>query len=205
MQPESDPRSTNRQRKLLRFFGVDGGLAMTVFQAGVVIDQLMGDPSKRDRWNRYKFLTRDFGRDSDELLPFAEQALSQVIVPDGWDGSVEIGAADAALVEDIVRRNGPFDQPAPVVRFSGHRFIFTGKFLFGSRAVCRKAVVDRGGDAPDIKEVSLAFDYLVVGAKGSAAWAHGDYGTKISAAVMLREKYGRPSIVAEDHWVAGLK
>jgi len=198
-----DPPSTHRQRKLLRFFGRhEAGL--TVQEAAILIDQIMSEPGSRDRWNRYKYLTQDFGRDSDSLLPFTEEALASVTVPEGWDGRIEVGAADARFVAEMILKIGPFDRPAPRIQFERHHFLFTGRFEFGSRADCRRAVEQRGGTVSDAKEPTLADNFLVVGSLGNAAWAHGNYGNKISAAVMLREKYGRPSIVSEDLWVSAL-
>ena len=92
------------------------------------------------------------------------------------------------MVEDLLARDGPFDQPVPTLKFPGRRFMFTGKFTFGSRTKCRETVVQLGGQAPDTNEISLTFDYLVVGSGGSKAWVHGNYGVKICEAVMLRQK-----------------
>ncbi len=97
-----------------------------------------------------------------------------------------------------------YDAQEPPVLFEGRVFIFTGEFEFGTRTRCERAVRERGGVIPNIKEVSHVIDYLVVGSKGSERWKHETYGSKIEAAIVERHTHGKPAIITEGHWRAHL-
>ena len=96
----------------------------------------------------------------------------------------------------------PLDDPAPVLVFPGRSFLFSGTFLLGARAECKRVVRDRGGEV--LTSVNRKLDYLVIGAYASEAWKHQSFGTKIEKAMEYRAKHGRPMIVAEDHWTVSL-
>lgn len=51
---------------------------------------------------------------------------------------------DAGLYENAAT-GLPLTTPAPFVIFVGRVFVFTGKFRYGARQLCRDAVVERGG------------------------------------------------------------
>jgi DNA ligase (NAD+) len=217
-QPTSQPRhyvlrsegssvpdlATNRQKKVLRFFGIPFGPNLSVGAAGLKIGELLTDEAKREKWKRYLFLTQDFDSDSDQLKPFLSADLDAVNIPDEWSAQQAVEEFKEALAAKIVRDESPFDQPPPKVSFKGKSFLFTGQFAFGSRKDCQKAVVLRGGIASDQKQVSHLIDYLVVGSEGSKAWSKGSYGNKIEAAILARRQHGAPAIISEEHWVASL-
>lgn len=94
-----------------------------------------------------------------------------------------------------------FDEPASV-RIDGNAFCLTGDFVYAPRAVCFRAIEERGGIVK--KDVSRQIDYLVVGSLGSPEWKHGSYGTKIDRAMELKGGGGRPFIIREDAWAAAL-
>lgn len=96
----------------------------------------------------------------------------------------------------------PFDEPAPELVFTGHTYVFTGKFAFGPRKVCERAVMDLGAlVAPSITKRT---DVVVIGTFCSRDWAHTSFGRKIEKAVEYRESGIPLAIVGEDHWAAAL-
>lgn len=66
-------------------------------------------------------------------------------------------------------------------------------------------MTERGGKAPSTKTVTVEIDYLVIVAKGSAAWKRGAYGNKIEAAILHRRQHGSPAIISEAHWIESLE
>ena len=197
--------ATNRQRKVLRFFGVPFGPNLSVGAAGVMIGELLADEANRERWRKYLFLTQDFDSDSDQLKPFSPPDLDAVKIPDGWSGQQAVAEFEEELAAKIIREESPFDQPPPKVILKDKTFLFTGQFVFGSRKECQKAVASRGGIASDQKQISHLIDYLVVGSEGSKAWSKGSYGNKIESAILARRQHGTPAIISEEHWVASMK
>lgn len=91
----------------------------------------------------------------------------------------------------------PLCKPAPVVLFRLKCFVFTGKFIFGTRRDCQAEVLARGGIID--KDVSFGTSYLVIGSMGSRDWIHGSWGRKIEKAVEYRERCPL-SIVSEQRW-----
>ncbi|MDH4232895.1 MAG: BRCT domain-containing protein [Nitrospirota bacterium] len=96
----------------------------------------------------------------------------------------------------------PLCNPAPQIKFEGHEFCFTGKFVFGTRNNCIKEVKLREGFFnPEPRENT---DYLIIGLIGSSDWIHTTHGRKIEQAVQMKNKGHRISIVSEKHWVNSL-
>jgi len=195
---------SNRQKKLLRFFGVPVSPEMSSGAAGWEIGRILSREENSRLWARYLYLTRDFGSDSDELQPFDRAELESVEIPEGWTGAEAIAALKQEIVEAALHDGSPYDCPQPEVVFAGRTFVFTGKFSYGSRRHCQDAAVSRGGLAPSKGGVSRDTHYLVVGAEGSKAWKHGSYGTKIEAAIVARREHGTPAIISEEHWTDAL-
>ena len=190
--------ASNRQRKLLKFFGVKFGPEITLGAATWEIIRLLGDPSRHERWRRYVFLTRDFDSDTDDLRPFEEADVNAVDVPDGWGAEAAVQEFREELVQGVIEEQGPFDSPTPAIVYEGMAFCFTGKFDTGSRSDCKNEVRERGGKTAG--SVSRDVDYLVVGTKGSAVWKRGNHGGKIVQAINIRRETSRPAIVSEDAW-----
>lgn len=84
----------------------------------------------------------------------------------------------------------------------GHRFCFTGQFLFGSRAACQAAVESLGGEV--LLRIRKDLDYLVIGAMSSADWAYSSHGRKIEKAVSYRDAGAPIAIIAEELWTEQL-
>lgn len=96
----------------------------------------------------------------------------------------------------------PLTSPVPEISFKGKTFCFTGKFAFGQRKDCEKAVADAGGIPKG--SVTSSLDYLVVGLMGNEDWAHSTFGRKIQQAIDFNTKGRNIAILAEDAWANAL-
>ena len=94
----------------------------------------------------------------------------------------------------------PLDDPPPPIIFEEKSFLFAGTCMFGKRAECNEAVVERGGTIQ--KRVTLSLDYLVIGYYVTPSWKHESFGGKIIKAVEYRNA-GKSdlAIVSEEHWM----
>lgn len=108
---------------------------------------------------------------------------------------------DFELGEVLKATTLPLCDPAPVLRFDGRRYCFTGTFGFGNRAECEAEVTARGGSAGSLTK---ATQVLVIGMYATESWKHSSFGTKIVKAVDLREDGVPISIVSEAHWAGHL-
>ena len=192
--------ATNRQKKLLKFFGVPYSERTTMGGAGWEIQTLLSDEARREQWRKYVYLTSDFDSDSDELKPFNQSDLINTEVPEDWTTKRAVSEFRGELVASLLAEaeQDPFDKPQPEVIFAGKLFVFTGKFEYGTRKACQQAVLDRGGRTGNT--ASHQNDYLVIGSSGSTHWKYGDYGQKIENAIIARRDYGAPAIISEEHW-----
>ena len=95
----------------------------------------------------------------------------------------------------------PFDDD-PCIIFRHRAFCFTGRFLFGTRAACERAILQLGGTAVDT--VSKRLDYLVIGTMIEPQWINTTFGRKIEKAVACRDDGGEIVIVSERQWTAAL-
>lgn len=93
------------------------------------------------------------------------------------------------------------DRATPVI-FNDNAFCFTGNFLYGTRAACERAIMQRGGTAFDGVRKNL--EYLVVGTLANEDWASTSYGRKIEKAVEYQNKGSPILIISEEHWVKHL-
>jgi NAD-dependent DNA ligase len=197
--------ATNRQKKLLRFFGVKFGPFLSFGAAGWEIRKVLSEGGNSDLWARYVFLTGDLSEETEEPVAYDPLELRAVGVPKGWTIAKAFQKKREAWVEQMLGNDeSPFDEPAPPVQFQRRTFVLTGKFAFGSRKKCAEALVSRGGEAPDLKNISALTDYLVVGSLGSPQFKFESYGTKIQNAVYRRRNEGSPAIISEEHWAIAL-
>lgn len=105
------------------------------------------------------------------------------------------------LGEALKATNLPLCNPAPQLQFEGHRYCFTGTFVYGQRKACEAAVAQRGAVAGSLTSKT---DYLVIGSYATEAWKHSTFGLKILKAADSRAKGQLISIVSEDHWAKHL-
>ncbi|WP_293006896.1 BRCT domain-containing protein [Nitrosomonas sp.] len=87
--------------------------------------------------------------------------------------------------------------------FTEKQFCFTGEFLLGTRAVCKRITEKVGGLT--VENVSMKLDYLVIGTILSEEWAFTSYGRKIEKAMGLRNSLSRPNIISEKQWTEAIK
>lgn len=90
----------------------------------------------------------------------------------------------------------------PSIFFRHMTFCFTGRFLFGTRAACERAVLGLGGMAVD--SISKNLNYLVIGTLIEPQWANTTYGRKIEKAVAYQSDGCELIIVSERQWTAAL-
>lgn len=90
----------------------------------------------------------------------------------------------------------------PSIFFKNMAFCFTGRFMYGSRPACERAVLKLGGIAVD--SVTKKLDYLVIGALIEPQWSNTTYGRKIEKAVEYRSAGSEICIVSELQWTAAL-
>lgn len=105
---------------------------------------------------------------------------------------------DASELGEAMKPTGlPLNDPAPLLAFEGWRYCLTGTFLFGRRAECERAVVERGGEVGSLTKKT---NVLVIGAYATESWKHSSFGAKIMKAVEYRDLGVPLTIVSETHW-----
>ena len=110
---------------------------------------------------------------------------------------METGAALPAHIAAV------FDDD-PYVEIENRLFVLTGKFLFGTRSACERAILKRGGMVAS--NVSRRTNYVVVGTMASPAWIEQNFGRKIQKAAELAESGDAEiAVVREPDWVIALK
>ncbi len=119
----------------------------------------------------------------------------------------------AELVNEIIARQDeetflftpsdlPLTRPQPEVLFDRSEFVFTGKFLYGSRSVCQSEIEIRGGTCSE--DVRPSTSYLVIGSLISHDWKDSTHGRKILQAMEYTEQSG-VAIISEKHWESYLR
>ena len=108
-----------------------------------------------------------------------------------------VGGEQIALGEVLKSSSLPLCSPAPDLTFVGRQYVFTGRFSFGQRKECERAVVERGAMTGSLTRQT---DFLVVGEYVTNSWKHSSMGTKILKAVEMRANGIRIAIVSEAHW-----
>ena len=92
----------------------------------------------------------------------------------------------------------------PTVIFADSEFVFTGAFIFGTRAACEGTTLKRGASVKSY--VTQNTNYLVIGARSSPAWITDNFGRKIQkAAEMVNSGEYNLSIIREVDWTMSLK
>lgn len=202
--------ASNRQLKVLKFFGQLPGDTISKGAASRIITLLFMMSRNREQWLKYVFLTGDETQDSPDILPFDPAQLETVIVPDDWKphGSTikkKHGFKKERLLEmvtGILKEGVPFDDPVPKIEYQGKNFCCTGKFQFGSRSQCNESIIRMGG-CPQ-KDVTLETNYLIVGGNMSPVWAHESHGRKIEKALIYKLEGQLVAIMIEKDWVKTL-
>jgi NAD-dependent DNA ligase len=95
----------------------------------------------------------------------------------------------------------PLCHPAPVLRFEGATYCFTGTFSFGQRRHCEQATTAKGATCSSLTKKT---DFLIIGAYATESWKHSSFGNKIVKAAEMRSAGLPIAIVAEEHWSSHL-
>ena len=80
--------------------------------------------------------------------------------------------------------------------FEGQVVCLTGDFDFGKKADVTAYIEEHGGSC--VSSVTRKTTVLLVGNKGSDAWSHGNYGSKVERALEMQRLGGKIRIVKED-------
>ena len=199
------PIASNRQLKLLKFFGKKPPANATSDIARRMISRIfMEKPHYRELWAKYKFITGDDDNDSPDLKPFDLEELLDLALPDDWkkSGSKKLNNKVTELVLDELKEGVPFEEPEPIVKFKQNIFVLSGIFNFGKKDFCYKEIVDRGGEIGN--NVTRKTNYLIIGGNPNPNWSQEAYGNKIKKAFSLNLSGDEISIISEDHWVNSL-
>jgi NAD-dependent DNA ligase len=92
----------------------------------------------------------------------------------------------------------PVTNPQPEVLFERRTFVFTGKFLYGTRKACEQEVISRGGVCEP--HVTRRTNYLIIGIISSEDWIYSTHGRKIEKAVAFASQGHPIAIISEEHW-----
>jgi len=105
------------------------------------------------------------------------------------------------LYELYVKYTAPVEnaEHEEISDIEGVHCCITGDFNYGSRSEVVSLIEDRGGVWDS--SVKKCTELLIVGAKGSAAWKQGNYGSKVKKALELKGKGQRIDIVAEEDFL----
>lgn len=97
----------------------------------------------------------------------------------------------------------PVDDPEPEIVFSDRTFVFTGRFVYGTRGQCERCVIERGGVIAT--GITRKVNYVVIGIHGSRDWIHSTHGRKIEQAVEYRSMGLPLSVISEEHWTRAIR
>ena len=200
---------TNRQLKVLKFFGVDIPVELNKGTASGISTRLFSVEENKELWEKYVYHTGDESQDSPDVISCDLEELRAVIIPDDWRPTRAPGISSdrkarlREMIAEMMKEGSPFDDPVPDIGFGGTSFVFTGKFSSGTRSECQEAVQNFG--AIGQKGVNGSTDYLIIGNEGSDNWAAGSHGRKIESAMILRMKTGKPAIISESDWLVAIQ
>jgi NAD-dependent DNA ligase len=150
------------------------------------------EPVRRNFFGKVLYDALSEALADDEMSAEEEDILAGLLLR--FVGPMPETSCDASYSTDL-----PLDQPPPDVHFMERSFCFTGKFIFGTRRHCQKAVTDAGGSIHQYP--IFATDYLVIGDLGSRDWIHSIGGRKIERAIDIRSQGHPLKLIAEQHWV----
>lgn len=122
-----------------------------------------------------------------------EKIVNEVLL----DGIIEPSELDEMLKlfqEFIAPQTSPI-QSLEEFSLSGKNIVISGDFDFGSRPVITELLTKNGGIVKG--SVSSKTHIVIVGAKGSADWSCGNYGSKIKRAMELQELGNDIKIITE--------
>lgn len=138
---------------------------------------------------RIREVLADSAITTDEL-EYLKETLKQLI-----GGTLQ----DTGAITGLATRLPVNDDRADPINFQNTAFCFTGNFLYGTRAACERAIMERGAMAFD--NIRKNLEYLVIGTMISHDWANTSHGRKIEKAIEYQSKGCPILIISEEHWV----
>jgi hypothetical protein len=87
------------------------------------------------------------------------------------------------------------------VQFPGREFVFTGRFYYGPRKACERAVIQRGGTCQVVP--GRTTHYIVIGTLGSSDSNESPF-PEIDRVLASLSERSRAVIISEDHWASHL-
>lgn len=99
-------------------------------------------------------------------------------------------------------RSGIFSAPDGF-SFEGQIVCLSGDFSFGKKSAVTAYIEEHGGNC--VSSVSKKTTVVLVGSKGSDAWSHGDYGTKVERAIELQREGYPIKILNEESVLNGIE
>jgi NAD-dependent DNA ligase len=203
-QPEE--KAFNWDRRLDRGMDELIGIARGVLADGLFVIQearflfdwlKRNEPVRREFFGKTIYDSLQRALDDDELSAEEEDALIGLLLR-------FVGPSSEGLpAQHCYSTSLPLDEPPPVVELSKKGFCFTGKFIFGTRVECQRAVTSWG--ALIHKYPIFATDYLVIGDLGSRDWIHSTSGRKIERALEIRSQGRSIKLIDEQHWITSLE
>jgi hypothetical protein len=161
-------RARRTERDISEFLGLAKGLladgVVSPDEAHLVRDWIEAHPDVHDVWpinavvNRVRQVYQEGCIDPTEQKDLA--ALLTAVV----------GGTAGMIVGHDAPTDLPLDKPPPVLQWTGHVFVFTGQFAYGTRRDCEREVQRRGGICE--RSVTVLTRYLVIGTFGNRDWVH---------------------------------
>lgn len=194
-------RAGRTERDLSELLGLAKGMladgTITPQEAEYLRDWCDAHPDARAHWPVSQICTRLLGYVADGAIDAADRTDLHILLTKLVGGTVSVVIGDNDTATTL-----PLDNPAPVLCWPDHVYVFTGRFAYGTRASCEREVVHRGGTCE--KNITLRTTVVVIGTFGSRDWKHSTFGGKIQKAVRLRTEGSGLQIVGENHWARAL-
>ena len=136
---------------------------------------------------------------SDEAFSTTLGKLEEVLE----DGIVDLAEEEELLTlfQGLIDPSNTNAEPE-ALRFEGSKFCLSGDFEHGSKQSVADLIIAKGGEIS--KSVTKACSYVVVGGKGSEAYAYGSYGSKVKKAMEWQAKGVPMRIVLEEELMEAL-
>jgi hypothetical protein len=194
-------RARRAERDLCELLGLAKGLLsdgeITRGEAEHLADWVAHHPDAAEQWPVNRLAERLLDAFADGHIDEDERADLSELLTHLVGGTAGIVCGEDAATEL------PLDEPPPPLSWSHAVYVFTGKFAYGTRATCERAIASLGA-IPE-RTVTKRTDFLVIGTFGSRDWVHTSFGRKILKAVEYRDAGVPLAIVSEEHWIDALQ
>lgn len=139
-----------------------------------------------------------FPQTTDVFVISASKLLSQIIE----DGTIDV--EEKALLSGLTDLVTHPVSDVPVDGFEGKKVVLSGDFeLEGGKAAACEMIEAAGGRV--VGSVSGRTDFVIVGSRGSDAWAFEGFGKKIEKALGLQITGGKVRVISESAFVASVR